>query len=60
MPKLTYFFLKYGGHIKYKIPSGKKFSKDLEGGLEIPFQIDNQQYKQKNDRCHERKTEPHR
>ena len=37
MPKLTYFFLKYGGHIKCKIPSGKKFSKDLEGGLEIPF-----------------------
>ena len=44
MSKLTYFFLKHGGHIKCEITGGKKYSKDFEqGGLEI-----------------ERKTEPPR
>ena len=27
MSKLTYFFLKHGGHIKYEITSVKKYSK---------------------------------
>ena len=45
MSKLTYHFLKHGGHIKCEITGGK---------------IDNQQYKHKNDRCDERKTEPPR
>ena len=37
MSKLTYFFLKHGGHIKFEVTGGKKHSKDLEqGGLEIP------------------------
>ena len=40
MSKLTYFFLKHGGHIKCKITGGKKHSKDLEqGGLEIPARL---------------------
>ena len=34
--KLTYFFPKYGGHIKCEITGVKKYSDDLEqGGLEI-------------------------
>ena len=37
MCKLTYFFLKHGGHMKCEITGGKKYSKDLEyGGLDIP------------------------
>ena len=40
MSKLTYFFLKHGGHIKCEITGGKKYSKDLEqGGLEIPARL---------------------
>ena len=36
MSKLTYFFLKYCGHIESGITGGNKYSKDLEqGGLEI-------------------------
>ena len=37
MSKLTYFFLKHGGHIKFEVNGGKKHLKDWEqGGLEIP------------------------
>ena len=37
MSKLTYFFLKHGGHIKCEITGGKKYLNDLEqGGLETP------------------------
>ena len=40
MSKLTYFFLKHGGHIKCEITGGEKYSKDLEqGGLEIPARL---------------------
>ena len=40
MSKLTYFFLKHGGHIKCEITGGKKYSKNLEqGGLEIPARL---------------------
>ena len=45
MSKLTFHFLKHGGHIKCEITG---------------FKIDNQQYKHKNSRCDERKTEPPR
>ena len=33
---------------------------DILSRCQSAIQIDNQQYKQKNDRCHERKTEPPR
>ena len=40
MSKLTYFFLKHGGHKKCEITGGKKYSKDLEQGeLEIPARL---------------------
>ena len=40
MSKLTYFFLKHGGHMKCEITGGKKYSKNLEqGGLEIPARL---------------------
>ena len=38
--KLTWFFLKHGGHIKCKITSGQKYLKELEkGGLQIPARL---------------------
>ena len=40
MSKLTSFFLKHGGHIKFEITGGMKCSKDLEQGrLEIPARL---------------------
>lgn len=37
MSKLTYVFLKHGGHIKCKITNIKKYLKDLkQRGIEIP------------------------
>ena len=37
MSKLTYVFLKHGGHIKCKITMVKKYLKDLkQSGIEIP------------------------
>ena len=40
MYKLTYFFLKHGGHIKCEITGSKKYSKNLEqGGLGIPARL---------------------
>ena len=40
MSKLTYTFLKHGGHVKCEITDVKKYSKDLEqGGLEIPARL---------------------
>ena len=59
--KLTNFFLKHGGHIKCKIDGGKKYSKYLEQGwLEVPTRLTISNRNKKNDRCHERKTEPPR
>ena len=40
MCKLTYFFLKHGGHIKCEKTGVNKYSKDLEQGwLEIPARL---------------------
>ena len=40
MSKLTYFFLKHGGHLKCEITGIQKYSKDLDqGGLEIPARM---------------------
>ena len=59
MSKLTYFFLKHGGHMKCEIIGGKEYSKDLElGGLEIPARLTISNTNKKNGKCHERKTEP--
>ena len=62
MYKLTYFFLKHGGHIKYEITSVKKYSKKKEKEKKNKCTwdccySDNQQCKQKSGRCHERKNE---
>ena len=59
MSTLTYFFLKHDGHIKCEITGDKKYLKDLEqSGLEIPARLTISNTNKKNDRCHERKTEP--
>ena len=40
MSKLTFFFLKHGGHTKCEFTGDKKYSKDLkQGGFEIPARL---------------------